>query len=160
MEMATDSFITTEEEIPTQEEEQEAQGPSLDDPPLEPVLTEQEIDQIHEAYNYWHMHGFPEKGAVLMECLNQGRRPPANLVMINPTEIKPEIPVASYEGLEIPARFGSAATAEAWREFAMLVTDMEPEIISKMGRTDLIKMLEIKEVIPTVEPPKGKSKKK
>jgi len=148
-EVETDSFVTIESPS-------EAELPEL--PFEEPALTEEETDRIHEAFNYWHMHGFPEKAAVLTECLKQGRRPPANLVLINETDIKPEIPLASYEGLEIPPRAGPDATAEAWRAFAAKVTDMEPEIIAKMGRPDLISMLEVKKIIPTVES-KPQSKK-
>lgn len=129
---------------------------SVEDPA---TLDEEIINRIHTAYNHWHMHGHPEKAAVLMECLGQNRVPPANLIYFG--DIQPETSI-DPENLAIPPRHGPDSSAENWRKFAKETTDMEPEIIDKMQRKDLISMLEVKKIIPKEEGeagiPKTKSK--
>lgn len=126
------------------------------EPAPETGLTDADADLIAKAIPMWHMKGYPEKAAVLEECLRQNRRAPANLVYFG--EMQPETAI-NPTNLKIPPRYGPTATLEAWAEFAKLTTDLEPEIIDKMVRKDIIEVLEIRKIIPTETPP-GYAKRK
>jgi len=110
------------------------------------------LEEMNVAYNYWHTHGYPEKASVIWECIEQKRRPPANLLPGNETGIHPETPI-DPTSLTIPERAGPQATVEAWRAFTKQTLDMEPEIVDMMDRKDLIRLLEEKGVIDKVQSP-------
>jgi hypothetical protein len=60
--------------------------------------------------------------------------------------VKPEVPTVDLP--PIPDYTGNKATNKAWRSFAKKVSDMEPEVIDEMGRTDIITILVDKDIIP------------
>jgi hypothetical protein len=110
------------------------------------------MEEMNVAYNYWHTHGYPEKASVIWECIEQKRRPPANLLPGNETGIHPETAV-DPTSLVVPERAGPEATHIAWRAFAKRTLDMEPDIIDQLDRKDLIRLLEDKGVIEKVQSP-------
>ena len=66
-----------------------------------------------------------------------------------PTTVKPEVPTTDLP--PIPDYTGTKATNKAWRSFAKKVTDMEPDVIDSMGRSDIITILSDKGIIPGPE---------
>lgn len=56
--------------------------------------------------------------------------------------VKPEVPV-----VDLPPPPTKNATNAKWRAFAKKVSDMEPEVIDSMGRTDIRKILVDKGII-------------
>lgn len=139
-----------EEVIETLTDETPDEVPETTDPDEDvsediPEVTDEDMDRMNHAYNYWHTHGDPQKAAVLFECIQQRRRPPANLI---PTVhgIKPETAIDPGT-LTVPPRRGPDADVGKWRAFAKKTLDMEPEIIDQMARNDLISLLENKKVI-------------
>lgn len=112
------------------------------------ALTDKERNLMHLAINHWHTTGAPEKAAVIRECLAQDRQAPANLVYFG--DLQPETNI-DPTSIEIPPRDGPGSSTEIWRKFAEKTTDMEPEIIGKMTRKDILYMLETKGVIPKVK---------
>lgn len=138
--------IQTDGEVKDEEVKDEPQNlPDLKDPGTE-GLTPDDIQRMQNAYNYWHTHGFPEKAAVLYECLAQDRHPPANLYPVV-GDIRPETAIDPAR-LEIPPRAGPSADVGSWRKFAKATLDMEAEIIDSLPRKDIISLLESKSVIP------------
>lgn len=119
---------------------------SSDSPDSLNGVSDELISEMHRAFNYWHTHGYPEKASVLWECIQQKRRPPANLLPSNLTGINPETTI-DPSSLEVPPRTGRNATHLIWREFAKKVIDMEPEIVDTLERGDIIGILEDKGVI-------------
>ena len=115
-------------------------------------LDEETTRLISVAINYWHMHGYPEKANVLKECLDQNRTPPANLIYFG--DIRPEAPIdpGRLEKLATPPRYGPNGGKDKWVAFAKETTDIEPELLTKMGQRDIVAMLEAKGVIPHEEP--------
>jgi hypothetical protein len=111
-------------------------------------LTDKERNLMHMAINHWHQTGAPEKASVLRECLAQDRKAPANLVYFG--DLQPETAIDPFT-VEIPPRDGPGSSTDIWRKFATKTTDMEPEIIGKMTRKDILYMLETKGVIPKVK---------
>jgi len=133
----------------------EAQTPVVTDPEADVVddsspkeLDQATINAMHVAMNHWHSHGQPEKAKVLNECLAQNRTPPSNLVYFG--DVRPETGVDPSK-VKIPARYGAEASQKNWAAFAKQTTDMEPEILEKMTRRDIVSMLEVKGVIPVEE---------
>lgn len=63
-----------------------------------------------------------------------------------PQTVKPEVPVAT-EVPDAPPKSGKGSGVLAWRAFAKEVSDMDPETIDAMAKTDLISVLEDKGVI-------------
>lgn len=122
---------------------EQATAPSHPEPP-----TEKEINLMHAAINHWHQTGAPEKAAVIRECLEQNRKAPANLIYLG--DFQPETAI-DPTSIQIPPRDGPGSSTDTWREFAEKTTDMEPEIIAKMTRKDILYMLETKGIIPKVK---------
>lgn len=112
----------------------------------EEEFTEEIRVQIQNAYYYWHTHGYPEKAAVLFECMEQKRLAPANLLMLD-SPIQPQTSVDPTK-LDMPERAGPNATHKAWREFAKKTLEMDHEIIDTLSRDEIVKILESNKVIP------------
>lgn len=124
--------------------EAESQKAEADEEPedLPPAL----LEEMNNAYNYWHSHGYPEKASVIWECIQQKRRPPANLIPGHVSGIRPETNV-DPETLTMPTKTGKTGSTKAWQDFAKLVLDMEDEVIDALGRQDLINIMRDKGVI-------------
>jgi hypothetical protein len=72
--------------------------------------------------------------------------------------VKPEKPT---DVIPSPPFTGRGSTTPAWRDFALTVSEIEPEIVHSMGRNDLIRVLIDRGIIeePTVNfDPFGSSK--
>lgn len=128
------------------------ESPEPEDEPEPEEITDELLEEMNQAYNYWHTHGYPERASVIWECLQQRRRPPANLLPGSKSGIHPETAI-DPDQVTIPPRSGPKATREVWRAFAKKVIDMEPELIDALERKDLISILEDKGVIEKVESP-------
>lgn len=64
-------------------------------------------------------------------------------------DVTPEVPI-----MEIPphpAFTGNKGTNAAWRAFAKQVSDMDPEVIDSMGRSDIVTILGDKGIITPPE---------
>lgn len=124
---------------------------SSDETPPTPEQPEEVTDHLMEemtnAYNYWHTHGYPEKAAVIWECIQQRRKPPYNLLPGHELGITPETTI-DPSTVTIPPRYGRDATTDNWRKFALKVLDVDSAVIKTLTREDLIAILEDKGVIP------------
>lgn len=70
--------------------------------------------------------------------------------LMGESDIKPDFAVNPEIELEIPPRTGKGSGKEAWQVFAAQVTDVDLEVLERMGgRNDIIKMLEAKGTIPS-----------
>lgn len=120
---------------------------------LTTALTDDELAAMQNAYHHWTMKGYPERAKVLWECIQQGRRAPANLLMLEPGGVRPETSV-DPSTIEAPPRVGPDASAAAWKTFIKKTVDIEPEIVDRMSRKDLIAMAESKGIIEKEAAPK------
>ena len=64
-----------------------------------------------------------------------------------PVKVKPEIATEIEPGMDHPPIVGKGSGNFPWRKFAKQVSDMDPEIIDSMGKTDIITVLRDKGVI-------------
>lgn len=107
-------------------------------------LTQNEIDEYRGAMREWGQKGYPEKAAVLQQCIDEGMVAPPNLLFTG--DIKPEKPVRG--NVEVPPRMGRGATHAAWQEFILATAEIEPEVVARLSRDDCITMAEAKGIIP------------
>ena len=113
--------------------------------PVEPLPADL-VSKMTAMIRTWGQKGHPEKSNRLRAHLREQTRPPAELLSTGP--VKPEKPIDNPDDIEIPPRNGKGATKDVWAEFAMNVADVEEEVVDRMGRGDIIAMLEAKGVIP------------
>lgn len=100
---------------------------------------------VDAAIQHWRTIGHPEHAAQIERAIEAGEAP-ANW-LLNQGPISPETNV-DVTDMEIPPRHGRGSGKSAWAEFATAVSDMNPEIIERMERDDIIAALESKGVIP------------
>lgn len=94
---------------------------------------------------YEHVRrGRPEKANRIRSLRDEGKPIPGELLDLS--GVKSEKPIE--EKLEIPAR---NAKTDEWQEFAAKVSDFDSEVLEKMGRDEIIEVLEQREIIPTTE---------
>jgi hypothetical protein len=104
-------------------------------------------DIVAEAVREHARRGHPEHGARLRKLFNAGAEIPSELVDF--TGIKSEKPNIGV--LEMPPRTGPGSGGVQWRKFAVEVSDLDMAVLSKMGRDEVIDILETRGIIPTVE---------
>jgi hypothetical protein len=110
----------------------------------EPEITP---DQIRIAMRRHSKNGRPEVVAQLKQHLANETLPPRHLVVEGAYKANRFI----EEDLEVPDRAGPKSKKALWIDFAMKTTDMEREVLDKMGRDDIISMLEVKGIIDKEE---------
>lgn len=104
-------------------------------------------DTIREAIREHSRRGHPEKGAQLKKLWGDGSDPqeiPSELLDF--TGIKSE--KATTGLLEMPPRTGRGSGKEAWAEFAAEVSDLDPVVLEKMNRDEIVDILESRRIIP------------
>lgn len=101
--------------------------------------------KIANAIQHWHTVGHPEHAATIERAVEAGKEPHPKLMNIG--SVSPER-VIDASDIEIPPRVGKGSGKDVWAEFALQVSDLEPEIVERMSRDDVIKSLEIKGIIP------------
>lgn len=132
---------------PTPEDEEPPYDITLNDhigTPSRVPLTRNEIDEYRIAMRQWGVKGYPEKAAILQQCIDEGMVAPPNLLFTG--DIKPEKPVRGP--VEVPPRMGRGATHSAWQEFILATAEIEPEVVARLSRDDCITMAEAKGIIP------------
>jgi hypothetical protein len=114
--------------------------------------TEKQRGAMWQAQKDFHRTGAPEK-AQRVALMMENEHPYQDIMSYveggQPTPVKPEIATADLP--PVPDYTGNKATNSAWRSFAKKVSDMEPEVIDDLGRTDIIKILSDKGIIPAPE---------
>lgn len=109
--------------------------------------TKIDSDVVREAIREHSRRGQPEKGAQLRKLWGDGSDPkeiPSELLDFS--GIKSE--KASTGILEMPPRTGRGSGHEKWAEFAAEVSDLDPVVLKKMNRDEIVEILESREIIP------------
>ena len=110
----------------------------------EDVLDAELESRMRSMVRHWSIHGDPVKANRLRTHLEAGTKPEAALLSDGP--LKPEKNV-DLESIDVPPRNGKGSTKAAWQEFALEVADVEEEVVNRMSRDEIIKMLEVKGII-------------
>jgi hypothetical protein len=111
-------------------------------------LTDVEANKIRARIRELRLGGDPLKAMRVQQALDADEMP--DETMMSDTAVKTDAPVKRGTDLTIPPRTGKGSGKKAWIEFAAKVTDIDPEVLSRMGeRGDIIKMLEAKGNIPS-----------
>ena len=115
------------------------------------VYTDAQIGEINKKIRYWHSVGDPGKALALRGRLKAGE-------MIEPGEYTGDVifPEKSTQGADpshliLPGRIGPGSKTDQWRNFANATADIEPAVVEKMNRADIIAILEEKGIIPKEE---------
>lgn len=118
------------------------------------MLSAEQDGVIAKARIEYERRGHPEWVASLNHQIQAGvpfedldwpdQKPPPNISTRPP--IRPETGI-DLDLIHLPPRYGKGSSNSSWREFAKLVTDIEPDIIDDLGRDDLIQLLEDRDVI-------------
>ncbi len=113
-------------------------------------LTESDIEQIRGAIAHWSRTGQPEHAYRLRDHLEAGTMPPANLISMG--KVKPEKTISvPLDSIVPPPRTGKGSGKAAWQEFVLSTCDIEPEVVNRMSRDDLINVAIAKGVISKLE---------
>lgn len=152
-EVVADSFSTEDgskdnSDEKTADEISTADNDAAEDDDPEDPETDFTSDEIRLAIRRHNSSGHPEVSAILRQHLNDKTSPPQHLV-IDANKVRAEKVIP--KDLEVPPRFGPGASQEKWAKFANAVTDIEEEVVAKMGRDDIIHMLEVKKIITREE---------
>ena len=100
--------------------------------------------EVADMVRHWHRTGRPERAHQLKGLHKAGKPIPYEL--LDTVGVKSEKPVEGK--LEMPAR--NVKTAD-WQAFAAQVSDFDGSVLKKMGRDEIIEILEQREIIPTME---------
>jgi len=65
--------------------------------------------------------------------------------------VRTDAPVHPSVDLTPPSRHGKGSGKDKWIEFAAVVSDMDPEMLARMSRDDIIATLEAKGNLPADE---------
>ncbi len=111
-------------------------------------LTELERNEIHNKKREWSLAGDPMKVMYLDRALEADMMPDPSLM--TDLGVKTDIPLVGGVNLEIPPRWGKGSGQAVWAEFAAKITDTDAEVLSRLTRNDIVKMLEANGNIPTM----------
>ena len=110
-------------------------------------LTETEANKLRARVRELRLGGDPMKAMKLQQALDADEMP--DETMMSDTAVRTDAPVKRGTDLTVPPRFGKGSGKKEWIKFAAKVTDMDAEVLSRMGgRDDIIKMLVAKGNIP------------
>ena len=116
-------------------------------------LTDIQANKIRARIRELRLSGDPMKAMRIQQALDADEMP--DETMMSDGVVKTDAPVKRGTDLTVPPRTGKGSGLKNWIEFAAKVTDMDAEVLSRMGgRDDIIKMLVAKGNIPE-DPPGG-----
>lgn len=108
--------------------------------------TEQNYEMV-QAQRELNRTGHPSEVTRIKVWMEEGRPFSEIQKIYQPVKVKPEKPVSVEVTLAHPPITGKGSGNLPWRKFAKEVSDMDPEIIDSMGKTDIITVLRDKGVI-------------
>ena len=109
-------------------------------------LTNLEKHKMLERIRELRLGGDPMSAMRLQQALDADEMPDES--MMATTTVKTDAPVKRGTDLTVPPRFGKGSGLKNWQTFAAKVTDMDSEVLSRMQRDDIVKMLVAKGNIP------------
>ena len=114
-----------------------------------PALSGADLQVMMDAMRRHYNEGDPVKGGVLQGHITSRTAPPPDLLYFG--DVKPRGgKIASLE-LEIPPWVGKGSGNDVWRSFAKQVCDTPEEVIDRMERNDIQRLLVSLKVIPAKE---------
>ncbi len=110
-------------------------------------LTDTQANKIRARIRELRLGGDPMKAMRVQQALDADEMP--DETMMSDGAVKTDAPVKRGTDLTVPPRHGKGSGLKNWVAFAAKVTDMDAEVLSRMGgRDDIIKMLVAKGNIP------------
>jgi hypothetical protein len=111
--------------------------------------TAEQVNLIYTKVRALYTAGEPQKALNMKGRLKAGQY--IAPYEYDPAFVWPEKPVA-IPGLKPPRRTGPGSSQGSWAQFAIQVSDIEPEVVRAMSRDDIIGVLIERHIIP----PEGK----
>lgn len=106
-------------------------------------------EQARAAGRQWAQMGYPIEVRDINRALAAGKPVPERL--LHPKRVRPETNENDAAAYEVPPRSGKGSGVAAWREYADVVTDVEPDVLESMDRGDIIELLENRNIIDKEE---------
>ena len=119
--------------------------------------TNEEHGKLRQKLTYYQKVGHPE-WANRLQLQIDAQVPffqielPEDIAAGESAQIHPETQVAVHL-LELPPRQGTGSSADTWRAFARMVSNITTDVLDNMGRDDIVSILEDRGIIPPVEVP-------
>jgi len=109
-------------------------------------LTNLEEHKIRTRIRELRLGGDPLAAMKLQQALDADEMPDES--QLSDGAVHTDAPVKRGTDLTVPPRYGKGSGKKAWIIFAAKVTDMDGEILDRMQRDDIVKMLVAKGNIP------------
>jgi hypothetical protein len=109
-------------------------------------LTSVEANEIRGRIRELRLGGDPMAAMKLQQALDAGEMPDQSELAT--TDVRTDAPVKRGTDLSIPPRYGKGSGKKIWAAFAAKVTDVDGEVLDRMQRDDIVKMLVAKGNIP------------
>lgn len=112
------------------------------------IYSSEERLEIAQARSRAYSSGRPEI-VQRINALLDAEAPFSQIRKLWAPKVKAEVPVAPEveSSLEPPPMAGAGSGTNAWRAFALQVSDMAPEVIESMGKMDIVTVLKDKGII-------------
>ena len=114
--------------------------------------TDEQLGKLTMAAREFRVTGFPQKAQILEGQMQDGTPFEEIDMPESPGDwkkrklIRPETQVDPTL-LEIPPRQGKGSGQRAWQEFALLVSDIDEEVVDQFTRDEIVEVLEARDII-------------
>ena len=109
-------------------------------------LTNLEEYKIRARIRELRVGGDPIAAMKLQQALDADEMPDES--QLSDGAVHTDAPVKRGTDLTVPPRTGKGSGLKKWQEFAAKITDTDSEVLSRMQRDDIVKMLVAKGNIP------------
>ncbi len=109
-------------------------------------ITTKDRNKIYNRIRHYRMRGEPTHAHTLELAMAAGEMPDPTLM--SDSGVNTDTPLVGSVDLTIPPTHGKGSGIKAWVEFAAKVTDIDSEVLQRMGRDDIIETLKARGNIP------------